>query len=118
MFGFPGAGYGASGLAAFAAGGLDRLERHVQPVERDLLYPPARRGVPARRRRGAASSMSMAHMPPSAGLGSEFKWDISTAQSRAVSLSKLTPRPLGSIFRTSTWLRSQPPFCWDWRTSQ
>lgn len=25
---------------------------------------------------------------------------------------------LGQDLRTSTWLRSQPPFCWDWRTSQ
>ena len=82
----------APALAAFAAGGLDRLGVMFSRRGRTFSIPSASRFPPVVAE--AASSMSMAHMPPSAGLGSEFKWDISTAQSRAVSLSKLAPRPL------------------------
>ena len=52
------------------------------------------------------------------GLGIELSWLISSAQSLPSRASKLIPRPLGSSLRSSTWLRSQPAFCWDCLTSQ
>lgn len=54
--------------------------------------------------------------PARDGLGSEFTWLMRRAQSALVRPSKLVP--LGRTFLSSTWLRSQEPFCWDCLTSQ
>lgn len=51
---------------------------------------------------------------PSAPRGSEFTCDIASDRSAGASRSNLMPRPLGSSFLISTWLRSQAPF-WSLR---
>ena len=59
----------------------------------------------------------MAHMPP------KTAWARSSGvrhQHGAVPAGEpveVSRAPLGSILRSSTWLRSQPPFCWDWRVA-
>lgn len=61
----------------------------------------------------AASSDLSGDMFTGEGLGSEFSWLMATAKSWLSKSSKEILWLLGRSSRSSTWLRSQLPFCRD-----